>query len=98
MREEARRKWRVRERTGHRALCYTLSLGFCCPKQTERGSHALVGRVSLGGEWAPSMAVLEDHLGGWDRFPDLWPGCMLTIRSPCFPQSLHSEVRNPNHL
>lgn len=48
MREEAIKKWRARERTGHRDLCYTLSLDFCRPKQTDRGSQTLVGRVSLG--------------------------------------------------
>lgn len=69
MREEARRKWRVRERTGHRDLCYTLSLGFCCPKQTERGSQTLVGRVSLGwGVGPPLWLYLRITLEGGTDF------------------------------
>lgn len=40
---EARGRWKGRDRTGHRNLCYTLSPGFCGSKETDKDSETFGG-------------------------------------------------------
>lgn len=64
VKEEARGKWRGRERMGHRNLCYTLSPGFCSPKETDRDSGTVGDGPGALGKGVPSLAVL------WGRGTD----------------------------
>lgn len=87
LKEEARGKWRGRERIGHRNFCYTLNPGFCSPKETDRDSGTVRGGPGLSRgnhwgsrQWSPQFGCT---LGKGYRFLDVWLGYMLTIRNPC---------------